>query len=208
MPSIALLILFIFLGSESGEMYQLFTDTQYLLSVPVILMAILCALKLILQSNKFRLPWNDIGIQCIFLSLGAFLIGGYFGLFVDGTDTRTPAHYHAVIAAVNVVLMGVFFKFILPIINCKVGSNASITASIWLYACGQILASTGLFLAGGYGVPRKTPGEAQDIEAMGAFAGMYMNGVGGAIAVIGGIMFICICGRSLLQLTSSAMNGS
>tara|TARA_A100001011_G_scaffold284063_1_gene294489 strand:- start:308 stop:520 length:213 start_codon:yes stop_codon:yes gene_type:complete len=68
-----------------------------------------------------------------------------------------------------------------------------------MYAWGQILASSGLFLAGGYGAPRKTAGPEQDLEAMGAVIGMYVNGIGALVAVAGGIMFIWICSSALLR---------
>ena len=62
-----------------------------------------------------------------------------------------------------------------------------------------MIASVGLFLAGGYGAPRKTAGDAQGLEEIGAIAGLYMNGLGALVAVIGGTMFIWVCARALLR---------
>jgi len=207
-PPIVMPFLYGTYDPNSGEMQQVFTDMQYLLAPPVIVMAIALATMFRSRPAGNRLPWEDVGFQCLFLSLITFAIGGYLGLFVDGADTRTPAHYHAVIAAVNLVFMGLFFRFLLPVIERPVHLGRAVTVLVWLYAVGQMIASVGLFMAGGYGTPRKTAGEAQGLEEIGALAGLYMNGIGAAIAVIGGIMFIWICARALLRRQTSAMNNS
>ena len=57
--------------------------------------------------------------------------------------------------------------------------------SVWFYAIGQVLHVLGLFLAGGYGAPRKISGGA-GIENLGAHIGLYGLGVGALAAVVGG----------------------
>ncbi len=198
-PTLAMPFLYGAFDADSGELHQIFTDMQYLLAPPVVVMGIALAVMFHKRPEGSRLPWEDIGFLCLFLSLMTFAIGGYLGLFVDGADTRTPAHYHAVIAAVNLVFMGLFLRFLLPVIGRPVHLGRAIKALIWLYAVGQMVASVGLFLAGGYGAPRKTAGAEQGLEEIGAIAGLYMNGVGAVIAIIGGVMFIWICARALLQ---------
>jgi len=205
-PTLAMPVLYGVFDANSGDLRQIFTDMQYLLAPPVVVMAIALAIMFHNRPSGDRLPWEDIGFQCLFLSIMTFAIGGYLGLFVDGADTRTPAHYHAVIAAVNLVFMGLFLRFLLPVIGRPVTMGRAVRVLVWLYAVGQMVASIGLFLAGGYGVPRKTAGDAQGLEEIGAIAGLYLNGIGAAIAVIGGIMFIWICARALLRRQSGSMN--
>jgi cytochrome c oxidase subunit I len=186
-------------GANSGELFSAFTDMQYLMAPPVVLLGLALAFMFtqhVLQGGKLR---PDIGFITVLLSAMTFAIGGTLGLFVDGTDTRTPAHYHAVIAAINLVFMGLFFRFLLPIMGRPVVLGRSIHVLLWLYAVGQMIASVGLFMAGGYGAPRKTAGDAQGLEEFGAIAGLYMNGLGAAIAVVGGIMFIWISANALLR---------
>lgn len=186
-------------GANSGELISAFTDMQYLMAPPVALMGLALVFMFtqhVLQGGKLS---RDVGFIAIALSAVTFAIGGTLGLFVDGTDTRTPAHYHAVIAAINLVFMGLFFRFLLPIMGRPVTLGRSVHVLLWLYAVGQMIASVGLFMAGGYGAPRKTAGDAQGLEEFGAIAGLYMNGLGAAIAIVGGIMFIWICGRALLR---------
>ena len=67
------------------------------------------------------------------------------------------------------------------------------------YATGQVLHSLGLFIAGGYGAQRKTVGDAEILETLGAQVGLYGMGIGAVIAVAGGVMFIWITGRALLR---------
>jgi hypothetical protein len=68
-----------------------------------------------------------------------------------------------------------------------------------MYGGGQLLASLGLFMAGGYGTPRKIAGEAQNLSDIGAIVGMYLNGIGALIAISGGVMFIWMIASALLR---------
>jgi len=128
-----------------------------------------------------------------------FGAGGFLGLFVDGADTRTPAHYHAVIAAVTLAFMGLFYCLFLPLLDSAVRRTKWLYAQIWMFGGGQFTAALGLFWAGGYGAPRKTAGAAQGLEDFGAIAGMALNGIGALVAVIGGVAFIITVGRALLR---------
>ena len=128
-----------------------------------------------------------------------FATGGVLGFYVDGADTRTPAHYHGVIGGINLAFMGLFFGLFLPLLERGLNKGKAAAASAWLYAWGQIFHSLGLFWAGGYGAPRKMAGADQGIEAMGATLGLYLMGVGAVIAVTGGVMFIVMVSRALLK---------
>ena len=131
--------------------------------------------------------------------MAVFFLGGLLGLFVDGADTRTPAHYHGVIGGVNLALMGLVFCALLPSLERAAKLGRAVFALFWLYGLGQALHSAGLFLAGGYGAPRKVAGDIAGLEAFGAQVGLYGMGVGAVIAVAGGVMFIWIVGRALLR---------
>lgn len=154
------------------------------------------------QTNFFN--WPDPAFLSLFLSVIVFGIGGFLGLFVDGTDTRTPAHYHGVIGGVNIAFIGLFFCFLFPVLQSKARSLTSVRVLLVAYALGQTFHSLGLFLAGGYGAPRKTAGDAQGMEALGAEIGLYMMGLGAVVAVVGGVMFIWIAGRMIIATKSQA----
>ncbi len=197
-PAVGAPFLYGIYGVNSGALISTFTTMQYLMIPPVALAGI--GILRFLVRERQNLP-SDPGLLCVYLSLATFAIGGFLGLFVDGADTRTPAHYHAMIAAVNLVFMGLLFRFFLPAISREALDGRPLRALVWLYAVGQMIAAIGLFMAGGYGAPRKTAGGAQGLEDLGAIAGLWMNGLGAAIAVVGGVMFIWISAKALLRHT-------
>ncbi|MBT3358405.1 MAG: hypothetical protein HN403_02115 [Rhodospirillales bacterium] len=180
----------------SGEQTSAFSALLWALGPPTSVLAVFAGRTILRYRKDQALPWGDPAFLCLVLSITVFGIGGVLGMFIDGTDTRTPAHYHGVIAGVTLAFMGLFFRFFLPLLGRTVGR---VRFLIWAFAGGQTLASLGLFLAGGYGAPRKVAGEAQGLDEMGAIVGMAMNGFGALIAVVGGVMFIWVCARRLLS---------
>ena len=142
---------------------------------------------------------NNLARLALLLSVATFAIGGYLGLFVDGADTRTPAHYHGVIGGLNLAAYGLIVCVLLPLAGRAVTNSGWIHALFWLYAYGQIIHSASLFLAGGYGAPRKVAGEVAGLEAIGAQIGLYGTGVGGLLAVMGGVIFVVVTIKALRQ---------
>jgi heme/copper-type cytochrome/quinol oxidase subunit 1 len=76
--------------------------------------------------------------------------------------------------------------------------------SIWLariqpavYGIGQLLHILGLAWSGGYGVQRKTVGAAQGLETIQEKLGMWLMSLGGAIAIIGGSLFLVVAIMSI-----------
>jgi hypothetical protein len=72
--------------------------------------------------------------------------------------------------------------------------NDIMSITIYILTFGQILHITGLALAGGYGVLRKTLNTEM---ALSAKLLMGMMGGGGLIAIVGGLMFVYICGKNI-----------
>ena len=191
-------VLYLFQIPFSADQTETFTLLQYALAPPVLVVAGLIAVAFAARGAPPP-PWRHPGFLCLVLSVGVFAVGGVLGLFVDGTDTRTPAHYHCVIAGVNLAFMGLFYVVFLPLLGRGLRWGRMLYAQISLFAGGQTVAALGLFWAGGYGSPRKTAGAEQGLDGIGAVAGMAMNGVGALIAVIGGVLFIWTVARALLD---------
>jgi len=184
--------------------WSMFTDFQYGLILPALLFGVPMLIDILKQKKTgLGLPLRDPGFLCLALSPIVFAVGGVLGLFVDGGDTRTPAHYHGVIAGINLSFMGLFYGLILPLLGRELPRGKALYAQIYMFGGGQLFASIGLFLAGGYGTPRKTAGESQGLEEIGAKVGMFMNGIGALIAVVGGIMFIWMVSKALLKATEA-----
>jgi heme/copper-type cytochrome/quinol oxidase subunit 1 len=138
------------------------------------------------------------------LSIGVFGLGGVLGMFIDGADTRTPAHYHAVIAGVTLSFMGLFLGLFLPLLGRAPRPGRRLSFLVIAFAAGQTLACIGLFIAGGHGAPRKVAGDAQGLIDISAIVGMSLNGVGALVAVSGGLMFIWVAGKALFGRAAPA----
>ena len=142
--------------------------------------------------------WRSPAFLSLALSLGVFGLGGVAGFFLGVADTRTPSHYHAVIGGVNLGLMGLFIVTILPAIGRATLPGKSTRLQFQLYGGGQLLHAIGFYLAGAAGVPRKTAGAAQGLDTLWKKVSMGVVGVGGAVAVIGGILFVWMALSRLL----------
>lgn len=178
---------FVFDGTRQPE----FTDLQYALAPPTVLAAGTALIGILgHRADKGGLPWRDPAFLCLVLSIGVFGLGGILGLFADGADTRTPAHYHGVIAGINLAFMGLFFRLFLPLLDRHARRGKALFAQIWMFGLGQGFASLGLFLAGSFGAGRKMAGAEQGLTHIAQKIGMGMNGLGALVAVIGGVMFI------------------
>lgn len=184
----------------SATQRETFTWLQYALAPPPVIAVVagFGVARAWFRENAAT-AWRQPAFLALVLSIATFGIGGMLGIFVDGADTRTPAHYHGVIGGINLAFMGLMFAFVLPLLGRAPKAGRAIRVQIWLYAVGQILACIGLFWAGGYGAARKTAGAAQDLSHIGATVGLYLNGIGALIAIVGGVMFIWTVGRALLR---------
>lgn len=118
-----------------------------------------------------------------------FLSGGLIGLLIKGMNVTIPAHYHGSIVGISIAFMG--FSF-LPYYNKN--KKSAFPLAIIILTIGQILHITGLLFAGGYGALRKTPGVEMEFSAK---LLMGIMGIGGLIAIVGGLMFVVICGRKM-----------
>lgn len=179
-----------------------FTWLQYLLGPAAAIVAIALLMRL-----PQPLPRGEPAFVALTLSMLLFAVGGTLGLFVDGTDTRTPAHYHGMIAGVTLAFFGLIFVRLLPMLGREAGSPRRQRLILRLFAWGQLAACIGLFAAGGHGAPRKVAGAAQGLHDVVAKIGMGLNGLGGLIAVIGGILFIWTVGSALLRTPVAAKPG-
>ena len=142
------------------------------------------------------------------VALGLFAFGGLIGFFEGSVDTRTPSHYHAMLIAVTLGFIALYFALFLPLIGIQVANPRLRTSIYLLLGGGQFLHSLGLYLAGVDGVVRKTAGVAQGLDSLWRVATMSIMGLGGVIAVIGGVIFIVLAGRMLLARDSRSIKAT
>ncbi|MBI5461197.1 MAG: cbb3-type cytochrome c oxidase subunit I [Gammaproteobacteria bacterium] len=127
-----------------------------------------------------------------------FGIGGIIGFLISGSNVTVPAHYHGCIVGVTLAFMGMSYH-LLPQLGFAAPSQTWATRQSWIYATGQLIHIVGLAWSGGYGVQRKTAGMAQGLDSLERIVSMGMMGLGGLIAIIGGLMFLLIVFHAMLR---------
>ncbi|HJD55254.1 MAG TPA: cbb3-type cytochrome c oxidase subunit I [Rickettsia endosymbiont of Pyrocoelia pectoralis] len=151
-------------------------------------------------------PRYDTVIKATLLcSATLFLFGGLIAMNISGINVVIPAHYHGSIVGISIACMGYCYlglyvipakagiqKKLLERMDSRFRGNDIISFTIYLLTFGQIVHILGLALAGGYGVMRKDPNIVMPLSAK---LLMGMMGGGGLIAIVGGLMFVFICGK-------------
>jgi cytochrome c oxidase subunit I len=124
-------------------------------------------------------------------SMLLFAAGGVIGMFIAGNNVKIPAHYHGCIVGVTLALMGLVY-LLLPKLGYRAPRGRLATWQPALYGIGQLLHIIGLVWSGGYGVQRKVAGAEQVLRSASEVAGMGLMGLGGAIAIAGGLLFVVV----------------
>ena len=125
-----------------------------------------------------------------------FAVGGVLGYLIHGVNVVIPAHYHGSTVGVTLAFMGLAYV-LLPTLGF---GRADSRMAIWqpyVYGAGQLIHVLGLAWSGGYGVQRKVAGADQFLTTLPQKVGMGMMGLGGLIAVIGGLMFVVVCLKAM-----------
>ncbi len=151
-----------------------------------------------------RRDWKSPAFSSLVLSMATFLIGGAIALDISGVNTKIPAHYHCVIGAVTIAFMGFFYEMA-PLLKKEVYSKKMASVQPYLYTAGVLLFAAGLYIAGGHGVARKTYGAAQNLDNAWKLVSMSVMGIGGLVAIAGGIMFVVNALLTLLGKTKNAV---
>ncbi|MEK6590995.1 MAG: cbb3-type cytochrome c oxidase subunit I [Nitrospinota bacterium] len=158
------------------------------------------ALSILISTNIFKgnkkksmvqknLPWRDPGFSALIFSIILFSTGGILAFMIRGIDVKIPSHYHGVIGGVTLSFMGLSY-YILPLLNRKIPESKIVKVQPYLYGIGQMLFIVGMFWAGTHGVPRKTYGYSQKLDDFVKLAGMGVMGLGGVIAISGGVVYV------------------
>ena len=129
-------------------------------------------------------------------SMLLFVAGGLIGLGIQGSNVKIPAHYHGCIVGVTLALMGMVYH-LLPRLGYAAPSGRLAVAQPWVYGIGQLMHIVGLVWSGGYGVQRKVAGAEQVLRSTGEVAGMGLMGLGGLLAVVGGLLFALVVWRAM-----------
>jgi len=129
-------------------------------------------------------------------SVTLFAAGGLIGITINGSNVKIPAHYHGCIVGVTLAMMGIVFH-LLPRLGYGTPRGRLAVSQPCLYGLGQLMHIVGLVWSGGYGVQRKVAGSEQVLNGRGEVLGMGLMGLGGVIAIAGGLLFVVIVWRAL-----------
>lgn len=149
----------------------------------------------LLRTRKVEKEWRALW-SSLAMSLLLFAVGGLIGLAIEGENVTIPAHYHGSIVGVTLAFMGLAYA-LLPQLSYE--NVASWRMAFWqpiLYGGGQLLHIVGLTWSGGYGVLRKTPGGIDSVSVS-VKAAMGLMGLGGLLAILGGLLFVIVVIRSI-----------
>ena len=131
-------------------------------------------------------------------SMALFAAGGLIGAMINGSNVKIPAHYHGCIVGVTLAFMGLVYH-LLPRLGYGAVRGRLATSQPWLYGIGQLLHIIGLVWSGGYGVQRKVAGAEQVLRSQSEVVGMGLMGLGGLIAIVGGLLFVLVVLRAVRQ---------
>ncbi len=149
--------------------------------------------------NRLPLSPEQKPLRIAFVSsVVLFASGGVLGFMIKGVNVVIPAHYHGSIVGVTLAFMGMSY-LLLPVFGYKAPVGKWVNAQPIIYATGQMMHIIGLAWSGGYGVQRKTAGAAQGLDSLAQKAGMGLMGLGGLIAIIGGVVFLVIVLRAIYK---------
>jgi len=124
---------------------------------------------------------------------------------ISGVNTIIPAHYHGSIVGVTLALMGLTYH-LLPTLGLARPAGRMASLQPWVYAGGQLLHIGGLAASGAMGIQRKTAGAAQGLDTLSAKAAMGVMGIGGLLAILGGILFVLVVIKAYTNRPQSLMH--
>ncbi|MFW5921543.1 MAG: hypothetical protein ACOCUS_06860 [Polyangiales bacterium] len=158
------------------------------------------------RGGELAHPLRDPRILATSVSVLLTLTGFVIGSLIRGSNTMIPAHYHASIGAVTVAYMGVT-----PLLLERLGMSLPhgrrarklVSVQPAMFGVGQVVFAIGFGMAGSAGAARKVYGSEQQIRSLSEQIGLGVMGVGGVVAVIGGVLFLWIVIRAWVVRTEA-----
>jgi hypothetical protein len=133
-------------------------------------------------------------ISGFLVSAALTVLGFALGAAIRGSNTMVPAHYHASIGGVTAAFMTLSY-IMLRAFGLAAATPKLKRISAWqpvVYGVGQMTFAVGFALAGAYGMSRKAYGAEQAARGLGESIGLAVMGIGGLIAVVGGVLFLVV----------------
>ena len=185
-------------GTTTGTYREGFTQLmRWAIWPAVTVFLLLCIKSLIEAKREGRLPAAGLGdwrLRGFYVSAGLTILGFVLGALIRGSNTMIPAHYHAAIGAVTAAFMAVTWVALEPLGITLQSARQRFLAG-WqpvIFGVGQMVFAIGFGWAGAHGAARKTYGQEQEIHTTAEYIGLAVMGIGGLVAVVGGILFLVL----------------
>ncbi len=196
LPLLAVPVIQALYAPASGEARLAFTRLmQFGNGLAAVPLGLLLVAALVRRRDTAPDPALRPQSRALTASLALFGAGGLLAVAISGINTIIPAHYHGSIVGVTLALMGLTYH-LLPTLGLARPRGWMANSQPWIYAVGQLLHIGGLAASGAMGIQRKTAGAAQGLDTWQAKAAMGVMGIGGLLAIIGGILFVLVVIRA------------
>jgi hypothetical protein len=150
--------------------------------------------------------WRDPRFVGFATSAALTLCGFVLGAMIRGSNTMIPAHYHAAIGAVTVAFMTIALMLLeplgFPLPSARWKKAARFQPA--LFGIGQVVFAVGFAVAGAHGMARKAYGSEQQIRGLADWLGLATMGIGGLIAIAGGLLFLALISAAVAPKVSAA----
>jgi hypothetical protein len=188
------------LGGTSTPAY---TETATLLMrwtiFPVVLIVLGLGIRHVVRHPAGRPAGGDWRLTGLAGSATLTVLGFVLGSLIRGSSTLVPGHYHCAIGAVTLALMTAAYDFCTLV--APAGARTPVLRwtrlQLLLFGGGQAVFGLGFALAGAYGLGRKQYGVEQHVRSLGEYLGLGVMGLGGLVAVAGGLFFLAVMLRCI-----------
>jgi cytochrome c oxidase subunit 1 len=185
-------------GTTETAYFSMATHLMRWTLFPVVLV-VLAAAVVHVRRHRAGLDWRDYRFAGLAGSATLTLLGFGLGALIRGSSTLVPGHYHCAIGAVTIALMAAAYDFCAVVAPAGQEDEPPRRArlQLLLFGGGQAVFGLGFALAGAYGLGRKQYGAEQHVRSVGEYLGLSVMGLGGLVAVAGGIFFLAVMLRRI-----------
>ncbi len=185
-------------GTTRTVYFSMATHLMQWTIFPVVLV-MLAAATVHVRRHRAGLDWRDYRFVGLASSAILTVLGVVLGSLIRGSSTLVPGHYHCAIGAVTIALMTAAYDFCTAVAPAGPAATPPRRARLQLvlFGSGQAVFGLGFALAGAYGMGRKQYGTEQHVRSLGEYLGLSVMGLGGLVAVVGGIFFLVLMLRRI-----------
>jgi len=185
-------------GTTVTDYFSMATHLMRWTLFPTVLVVLVVAVVQVWR-QRADLKWSDYRFAGLAGSAALTMLGFVLGAMIRGSSTLVPGHYHCAIGAVTIALMAAAYDFCTAVAPAEAVTTPPRRArlQLLLFGAGQAVFGLGFALAGAYGLGRKQYGAEQHVRTLGEYLGLSVMGLGGLVAVAGGIFFLAVMLRHL-----------